>query len=228
MKAISPKTRLLIAAIPLALLLPLGAAAAPSADGLTTVPAELTISAEDGAVSYGSSTTIRGKLKTSPVQSGVPVLLQQKPSPYTTDFETVDTATTDSKGRYSFRITPDLNTRYRTTTAVPQAFSKEVQVDVRVKVVLRLSDSTPSAGERVKFRGTAGPEHDGQLVYIQRRNRSGKWRTSKKVALQDAGDELSRFATRIRVRRTGTYRAKVFHDADHADGTSRPKRARVF
>ena len=227
MKAISLKTRLLLTAIPLAILLPLAAASAPSADGVTPISAELTISAEDGAVSYGSTTTIRGRLKSTPVQSNVPVLLQRKPSPFTSDFETVDTETTDRKGRYSFRVTPDLNTRYRTTTAAPQAFSKEVQVDVRVKVVLRLSDRTPRPGERVKFRGTAGPEHDGRLVYIQRRNKGGRWRTSKKVALQDAGDELSRFATRIRVRRSGTYRAKVFHDADHADGTSRPKRARV-
>ena len=227
MRTVSLRTRLALAAIPLGILLPVGAASAPSARGLTTVAAELTISAEDSPISFGSSTTIRGRLKSSPVQSNVPVLLQQKPSPYTGDFETVDTTTTNGKGAYSFRISPDVSSRYRTTTAAPQAFSKEVQVEVRVKVVLRLSDRTPRAGERVKFRGTVGPEHDGHLVYVQRRVRGGKWRTAKKVALQDAGDELSRFATRIRVRRDGTYRAKVFHDADHADGTSRPKRADV-
>lgn len=222
MRARRLRTPLAAAILALGLAMPLAAAIGAPTDG------KLTIGAEDSPVTYGSSTTIRGKLLADPVKSNVPVLLQHQPAPYTGEFETIDTTTTNGKGAYSFGdVGPDQHTRYRVRSAVPQAVSREVPVEVRINVVLRLSDRTPRAGERVRFYGTAAPEHDGRVVYIQRRNKGGKWRTSKRVALHDAGDELSRFATRIRVRRDGTYRAKVFHDADHADGASRPKRATV-
>jgi hypothetical protein len=103
-----------------------------------------------------------------------------------------------------------------------------VVVQVRIKVVLRLSDRTPVRGQRVTFSGTASPEHDGRLVYIQRRTRTGNWRTIRRTVLKDAGSEFSTFRKGIRIRRDSTYRAKVFHDSDHADGTSRRKRANVI
>ncbi len=218
--------------------LPLGASGAPgnllgagATTGTTAPPVpitgELTISAEDRRLTYGRRTTIRGRLKGT-LKAGVPVNLQHNPAPYTGGPQTVATATTSTSGRYSFRnVEPDRHTRYRVVSTVPQATSKEVLVEVRIKVVLRLDDRTPRRGQRVRFYGTAAPEHDGRLVYIQRRNAAGRWRTAKRTVLEDAGDELSIFSKRIRVRRKGTYRALVFHDSDHRDSTSRPKRARV-
>jgi hypothetical protein len=189
---------------------------------------DLTISAEPTAVTYGRITTVSGKLKQTPLRSNVPITLEDNPAPYTRGFERLATTTTDKNGDYTFSgVRPLLNTRYRTTALSAQAASSELLVQVRIKVVLRLDDRTPLPGQRVRFFGTAAPDHDGRLVYIQRRTRTGRWKTVARTALQDAGTEFSQFSRRIRVRRDTTYRARVFHDSDHADGTSRPKRANV-
>jgi len=104
------------------------------------------------------------------------------------------------------------------------ATSRELLVSVRIKVALHLAERTPPAGERVRFYGSATPAHDGQPVLIQRRRRDGHWRTVKTTLLADAGNELSSFSTKIRVRSAGTYRARVPHDSEHAGGTSKRKR----
>lgn len=191
-------------------------------------PGDLSISADPTTVIYGQSTAITGRLKKAP-KSGVKVSLEQNPAPYTGGWKLVGHAVTKNSGSYSFAVVDALeNTNYRVTTAqTPPITSNEQLVKVRIKVVLRLDDRTPRRGQRVRFSGTAAPEHDGRLVNIQRRTATGSWRTVKKTTTQDAGDEHSQFSTRIRVRRDGTYRARVFHDSDHEDGTSRPKSAAV-
>jgi hypothetical protein len=211
----------LLAAIPLTLALAL-----PRPSPAAT--ADLTISADPTTVIYGQSTSITGRLKKAP-KSGVKVSLEQNPAPYTGGWKLVGHANTKANGSYSFAVVDPLeNTNYRVSTEqTPPITSREQLVKVRIKVVLRLDDRTPRKGQRVRFYGTAAPEHDGRLVNIQRRTRTGSWRTVKKTTTKDAGDELSRFSTRIRVRRDGTYRARVFHDSDHEDGTSRTKTAVV-
>jgi hypothetical protein len=209
----------------IALIAPLVAAAAPNDPPLTK--GDITISSDPDEVVYGKATTISGKLKGT-LKAGALVTLQQKPHPYTGDYETVATTTTATNGDYEFKdVDPLKNTRYRVTTTVPQTVSAEILVKVRIKLTLRLSDSTPRAGQRVRFAGTAAPEHDGRTVYIQRRTLTGRWRTVKQTTLADVGTEFSKYAKRIRVRRDGTYRARVFHDADHQDGTSPARRAAV-
>jgi hypothetical protein len=188
--------------------------------------AQITASADPNPITYGRSTTIVGRLKSTPVKAGVLVRLQELPAPYDGGWQEAGTATTRTNGSYRFAgVSPDRNTRFRTVTTVPQSLSRDISVPVRIKVVLRLSDRTPAKGQKVTFSGTAAPEHDGRLVHIQRRSSSGKWRTLRRTALRDAGTELSSFTRNIRVRRDGTFRAVVFHDRDHADGFSRPKSA---
>jgi hypothetical protein len=188
----------------------------------------ITITAQKNPIVFGSSTRIAGKV-TGTSKSNVSVRLEQKPHPFTGDWQGVSTTTTVATGDYSFAsVGPRVNTLYRVVGAGSlKAVSKELRLNVRIKVALRLSDSTPSRGERVRFSGPAAPEHDGSEVLIQRRTFTGRWRTVKRTTLKDAGTELSRFSTRIRVRRDGTYRARIPHDADHADGLSRSKRANV-
>jgi hypothetical protein len=220
----------LVAAATLAVLVVLALlASAPAAQGAPAPTAgPLTISASPNTITFGRATTVSGRLKKGAVKTPVPVTLQENPAPFTGGFTDVSTTTTDTDGKYSFTdVRPEQNTRYRTRTAVPDATSAELLVEVRIKVVLRLSDRTPLRGQLVTFSGTASPEHDGRLVYIQRRTRTGNWRTVRRTVLKDAGSEYSKFSKRIRVRRDTTYRAKVFHDSDHADGTSRRKRANV-
>ena len=190
-------------------------------------PAGITIAAQKNPIVFGSSTRIAGKV-TGTDKSNVSVRLQQKPYPFTGDWQAVATTTTVATGAYTFPgVGPRVTTLYRVSAGSVKAVSKELPLSVRIKVALRLSDSTPSRGERVRFSGPAAPAHDGGEVRIQRRTFTGRWSTVKVTTLKDAGTELSRFSTRIRVRRDGTYRARVTHDADHADGISRSKRANV-
>ena len=217
----------LAAMVVAALFAPLIAGGAP-APGATAAAADLTIGADDSPITYGSSTTISGRLKGTKTRSGVTVNLQKKPYPYTGDYQTTKTTTTGANGTYKFGgVAPTENSRFRVISNTPQALSDEVVIEVAIKVVLRLSDTTPHKRENIRFSGTASPEHDGSTVYLQRRSHTGRWHSVKKTVLKDAGTELSRFSKHYRIRRDGTFRALVFHDSDHADGTSRTKHANV-
>ena len=190
------------------------AASAPAGNG------DLTISAKPLIITFGQATTISGKVK-GPLKDPIAVTLQQNPYPFTDGFEAAGTTLSANNGNYAFGgLRPALNTRYRTTTLVPPQTSAEVEVQVRIKVVLRVSDRTPRAGQRVRFFGTAAPQHDGRSVRIQRQTVTGSWTTVARTRLRDAGDERSTFGRSMRVRRDGVYRARVYRDADHATGTS--------
>jgi len=72
------------------------------------------------------------------------------------------------------------------------------------------------------------PAHDGAAVRIQRRRANGTWVTVAQTTLTDAGTDVSRYAKRVRVRRTGTYRVRVLSgDTDHLTGTSRKRKLTV-
>jgi hypothetical protein len=213
----------------LAISIPTAAAlvAAPGQAAKPPTADNLTIRAAPSPIVYNASTIISGKL-TGKVKSSTTVTLVGNEAPYTGGYDRVATTTTDGSGNYRFTsVRPLLNTRYHVSTTGPKVTSADVLVQVRIKLVLRLSDSTPAKGQRVKFFGTAAPDHDGRLVYIQKRTSTGKWRTLARTALRDAGSEFSKFSRRMRVRRGATYRARVFHDSDHADGISRSKHATV-
>ena len=183
----------------------------------------LSISAKPATITFGQTTVISGKAK-GPPSGPISVTLQQNPFPYADGFVDVETKLSANNGDYAFAgLRPALNTRYRVTTLVPPDTSSEAEVLVRIKVVLRVSDRTPRAGQRVRFYGTAAPQHDGRTVRIQRQTTTGSWKTIARTALRDSGAERSKFSRSMRVRRDGVYRARVYRDADHATGTSGPK-----
>ncbi len=187
--------------------------------------ADLTIAAKPNPVVFGRSTVISGSLKNG---GGRVVVLEENPHPYTGGFKPARTATAASNGDYSFTVTPKLNTRYRVSTqASPPARSAELLVLVRIRVSLRLSDSTPRSGSLVRFSGSAAPEHDGRVVEIQRLRRTGGYATIARTALKDAGTTRSAYSRRIRVSRTGTFRARILGDGDHATGFSSRRTARL-
>jgi plastocyanin len=98
---------------------------------------------------------------------------------------------------------------------------------VRPKVTFRVSHSEPRAGRRVRLFGFVRPALDGQRVQIQRRRRSGSWKTIATVRLRDAGEERSKFGFRLRVFRDSVFRARVPAGAGHDSDTSRRKRIDV-
>jgi plastocyanin len=98
---------------------------------------------------------------------------------------------------------------------------------LRPKVTFRVSHSEPRAGRRVRLFGFVRPALDGQPVQIQRRRRTGSWKTIATVRLRDAGEERSKFGFRLRVFRDSVFRARVPAGAGHDSATSRRKRMDV-
>jgi len=201
----------------------------PAASG-TPAPA-VTIRTAPRTVTFGRSATITGEV--AGAAAGVKVELDGTPFPFTAPFRRVENGATTAGGLYSFTVTPELNTRYHVVAkSSPTAASADVLVQVRPRVSLRLSDRTPRAGRRVRFSGAVQPAHDGARVRLQRRTRTGGWKTVASPLLVSAlpidGIDRSRYAKRVRVRASGTYRT-VFRptDGDHVRGKSRKRRARV-
>ena len=191
----------------------------------------ITLAAAPTTVTYAKATTLSGQV-TGAGNAGVTVELEELAAPFNGGFKSVATVVTDGSGNYSFSRTPPVNTRYRTTVKIKgNQRSPEVTVNVRPKVTLRVSDATPSRGQRVRFRGVVTPGHDGKTASLQRR-RAGTWRTVKTTTLVAHtalnGSTRSKYSMRARVRRTGTYRVVVtVADADHVDGVSRKRRLTV-
>lgn len=172
---------------------------------------------------WGRSTVITGKLQGN-ANSGVAVDLQADPFPFEdTGFSDVASTATDAKGDYRFVAQPKSHTRYRVVAKTsPPTTSAATVVLVRIRVKFTVSDTTPKVGQLVRFSGTACPDHDGKLAYIQRRTSTGSYRTVTRATLTDTGGPCSSYARRVRVRSDGVYRVKVpSRDADHSTGTSR-------
>lgn len=204
---------------------------APGVPGPTAANA-VTIGSSPTNVTFGGATTIKGQIN-GPGNAGVTVALEQKTFPFTGPYKPSATTTSTSTGAYSFVARPGVNTRYRVAAKTkPDVVSREMLVSVRVKVALRLSDSTPNAGQLVRFTGTVTPVHNGVIARIQRRTSTGSWKTVARTTLVQAtpanGVARSKFSRRLRVMRTATYRVRVSPaDGDHATGTSPRRRART-
>jgi hypothetical protein len=184
--------------------------------------ADVTINATSPIV-WGRSSVISGSVKGA--GSGVLVDLQSDPFPYSdSEFAKEATVPTDAKGDYRFTPMPRLNTRYRVVAhASPTVTSTVATVLVRIRVKVGVSDSTPKRGSLVRFSGSACPQHDGNLVYIQRRTSTGGFGTVARTKLVDAGTTCSKYSRRVRVSSDGVYRVKVSAggDGDHVAGISR-------
>jgi hypothetical protein len=191
----------------------------------------ITIAASPRTVTYGKSTTIAGTV-TGNGSTGAKVSLLQNPFPFTGAFSKTADGTTSSTGAFSFTVTPTVNTRYKLDAKTsPSSSSAEFLVPVRVKVTLRLGDRTPASGQRVRFRGTVTPAHDGTQARIQRKTASG-WKTIRTSTLVAGtpvnGVAVSKYSKRIRIRKTSRYRTVVVPtDGDHVRGKSARKRAVV-
>lgn len=195
-----------------------------SATGLAQKPPKagsVTLEASSEQVTYSSPVTLAGKVKGA--KAGVVVSLERRAAGATT-FVSAGTATTGGNGDYSFSQRPARSSVFRATAATtPPATSADAPVAVAPLVSLRVSDRTPRRGQRVRFRGTVRPQHDGRRVAIQRRRADGTWATVRTPRLRDAGSRYSRYAKRFRIRRTGTYRTVIAAHADHAEGVSRER-----
>jgi hypothetical protein len=186
----------------------------PGQQGVTLKPSATLITFSNTVVSTAS---VKG------AKAGVGVTLQRRPATSTT-WSDVETKTTDQQGNAAFTTRPRVNTSYRALArTTPEQTSPEALVMVAPLVGFRVSDSTPRAGQRVRFAGTVRPRHNGRRVSIQRRSSTGTWVTVRRARLKAATTRYSKYAVRVRVRRTGTYRVRLAAHADHAAGVSRER-----
>ncbi len=193
---------------------------------------DLTISAEPNVVPFGRTTTISGRLRGAD-NAGKTIELGENPFPFRDNdpFKSVGTTTTDANGDYSFQVTPELNTNYRTRTtdADPEQVSGPVFVRVRMRISRSVDDRTPERGQVVTFSGKVVPEHDDLNVLIQRRRPTGTWRTLQTAPLEPgpAAEDSSVDTGQVEIKRDGVWRARVKRDEDHLGNKSRRVRIDV-
>ena len=177
-----------------------------------------TLKASADQVTFSSPVALSGKVKGA--KQAMTVTLERRAA-NATAFAAAGTATTDANGDFSFADRPSKSSVYRVTAGT--AASPEVAVAVAPLVGLKVGDATPRKGQRVRFKGTVRPQHDGTRVAIQRKRADGTWATVRTAALRDAGNAYSRYSKRIRIRRSGTFRTVIAAHADHAEGVSRER-----
>jgi hypothetical protein len=188
------------------------------------LPAGVTLGAIPGAITFGQLTSLGGRVL-PPRPAHLTVTLQSAPSPGGPWIDVANTAAA-STGAYSFaRLAPSSNTYYR--AFADGATSAAVRVSVHFRVDLLVSRRHPARGSRVRFHGHVGPGHNGAIALIQRLGPHGRWHTIRRARLRGAGDGLSFYSVRVRILRSGRYRAIVRADPSHEAGRSRTVRIRV-
>lgn len=189
--------------------------------------ASMTIKAAPDDVVFGRFVTLSGKL-TGKDAGGRTVGLEADPQPFGDGFTELGRKQTSANGSYEIAVKPERSTHYRTVAiGGPAATSAEVAVTVRRRVTVRVSDRTPTRGERVRLSGSIAPASVGKTVAIQRQTAAGRWFTVARTVARDAGSDLSEYARRVRVRRSGSYRVKVPGDAMLAAGFSKTKTLQI-
>jgi hypothetical protein len=181
-------------------------------------PGATTLKASADKVTFSQPVTLTGKVKGA--KQAMTVTLERR-SADETAFVPAGAATSDANGDFTFTQRPSESSVFRATA--DGGTSPEQAVAVAPLVGLKVSDSTPRKGQRVRFRGTVRPQHDGTRVAIQRKRADGTWVTVRTPRLRDAGSSFSRYSKRIRIRRSGTYRTVIAAHADHAEGVSRER-----
>jgi len=180
-------------------------------------PSALTIAAKPTTVTYGSSTLISGKL-TGTNFAGRSITLRQDIFPFGDHYSTFGRVNTNAAGGYAFSVRPSYNTGFRADGA--SLTSPSIRVNVRLRISLKLSDSTPKAGRKVKFSGRVCRAHGGLVVAIQRKS-GGRYRTIRHATLAGTTG-CSTYARTFRVHRDGRYRVTA-DDSSHARGYSRSR-----
>lgn len=186
----------------------------------------ITLAPETTTVTFGSTARLAGSyFGESP--AGIGIALQQSPFPFKDPFAQVAGATTGVDGGFAFSVKPGQTTRFQAVSSTdPVATSTATLVAVRPRLTLRLSNSKPAAGARVRFRGSLAPAHTGSRVVIERSSGGGRYREVARPRLRRASP-LSTFEAPVRVTRSALFRARFVPDGDHVAAASPALRVRV-
>jgi hypothetical protein len=189
-------------------------------------PLGLTIAASPTRVRPGGSTTITGTLSGTG-SDGEMVQLQSQPfgSPA---FDNVgNPQVVQSSGTFSFPVLDVfVNTSFRVLVPnKPEVPSPIVGVEVPVHVFLNVGKKVRK-GHKLKFRGRVTPVNENAPVEIQRKFH-GTWITVARTSASDSGAGSSFFHKKVKVRRSGRYRALVTPGGAYVANVSRVHRIRL-
>jgi hypothetical protein len=184
--------------------------------GLTKIKTTYTSSPS----TYGYGSTVRGQLTAGATIAGRTVELRRY-SPTSASWVTQCTTTTASDGVASCYVKPTVNTtyewRFAGSTGFEGSWSGRSTLQVRARVGIKVSDSTPRRGQLTVFTATVAPNHSGRNVELQRLTGSG-WSTVRTAPLFSTSTRT--FSITPAQAGTTTWRVRFGGDADHAAGAS--------
>jgi plastocyanin len=172
------------------------------------VPA-VSITSSADVVSYGTQTTLSGKVVPNAAGTMVDILEQASGD---TSYTKVTSVATTNGGTYTVAVTPEIATSYRAEfqNGTARVISPVIAVSVRPAVGLVLRTIR---GSRAYFTAkvTSGMSYEGMYVRVQRMNGLGGWTTLKRATL--GSFSTSRFFVRVP---NGTSRIRAFLPASQA------------
>jgi hypothetical protein len=139
------------------------------------------------------------------------VTLLSRPFPFTAPFAQVgNTVISDAGGRYSFTIGAVMQTSQFQVKAStnPPTTSEIATLTVNSQITFH-TRTRVRKGRALLFAGSVAPPQDGLQVLIQKRSRTGVFRTVAHTTLRHLNATRSAYSRRIRARRSGTYRTVV-------------------
>lgn len=188
-------------------------------------PLGFTVALNPNPFVYGAATMVVGTLGGTGSTNRA-VQLQQLPWPYTGVWTpNGNPQLTDAAGNFSFPLLGlNDNSRFRVvTTGDKPVISPEVTADVRLDVSVKTSVRTVNRGSRLRFSGIVRPAQVGTGVAVQRLSSTGKsWLTVQGSKTRKDSTNFSRYATRARITRSGTYRVWVAPAAGNLTGHYSP------
>jgi hypothetical protein len=155
-----------------------GASTSSSDPGCTTGN---TLSASTSQVVYGAKANLVGNVRNQDGSAATGTATLQRRENGTPGWSVAGTSPTNASGRYTFQVTPDLRTQYRTVFAgdtYTGSTSKAVTVRVAPKVAARANRQQVRRHNAVTVSGTVAPKLPGSTVVLQRKS-NGRWVTLK-------------------------------------------------
>jgi len=185
-------------------------------------PSGVTLSVLPAVTTWSRTVSIGGRVQGAGV-NGLGVALQQTSFPFDAGYHQVATARTNRHGEFRFPERPVfLATRFRAVTlGAPELASPELRTRVRSRVALHRTHRTRRS---VRLEGHVNPGLPTGAATLQRRKRSGGWRSVAQLTLLPQNELRSTYVFKVhRQRSAKRYRVVVAaHDGGaHARGYSR-------
>lgn len=147
---------------------------AATAGGANTQPEPLTIEASKRVIVYGDQVRISGFLRSRGADAPVIVAIRRYAEP---SFLPVSTTTTGPNGVWDFSFEPTILSQLQARSG--ESLSRVIVVRVKPRLTLT------RRGSALFAQAVAAGSFRGRHVWFQRRSKEGRWRSLKKIVLDD-------------------------------------------